>query len=83
MDVQSTRTEITLGDGESAVIEKIPVSLISRVPVNVQVIEFDQKHLSLITSLAPNQIQEIELSNTDGTEAILTLDSSGKLKLIK
>jgi len=44
-DASSVRTEIMLGENESAVVEKVPVTVESTSPVNVVVERYDRKEL--------------------------------------
>jgi len=41
VDSSGVRTEIALADNESAVLEKLPIKLLTDVPVNVRVLQYD------------------------------------------
>ena len=83
MDAQGVRTELNLNEGESAVVEKLPVRLKTPVPLNVQVFDFKPNRLTIATSLLPNQVQEIALAETETAESILQLESDGTLRILE
>ena len=60
VDELGVRTVLNLSEGESAVV-KLPVHLISRAPLNVQVLDFKPNLLTLATSRAPAQARKLRL----------------------
>jgi hypothetical protein len=83
VDEQGVRTVLDLSEGESAVVEKLPVRLISRSPLNVQVLDFKPNRLTLTTSRSPTQVQEVAIAETETAETILQVDSDGRLSFGK
>ena len=76
VDQDGVRTEVTLSEGESAVIERIPVRLAVET-LNVHVFDYDAGRLTMTTSLSPGNVQEISFTahGTEGT--ILESDRNG------
>jgi len=75
-DADSVRTELKLGDDEIAIIEKLPVSLTTSSPVNMYVISFDEKSITLTLNgqgaVTINDTHELQLAGL--TRVIIDLD---------
>ena len=82
VDEQGVRTEVTLGEGESAVIERLPVKLEAEASQNVRVVDYDGNRLRIATSLSPGNVQVVALSDPNAG-ATLKLGGDGVLSALE
>ena len=66
VDEAGVRTEIVLGEGESAVIEKLPVALDGEGAQNVRLMNIEPGRVMYATSAAPGAVREVAMEQEDG-----------------